>query len=66
MKCTFASRCKSEAAYTVIHKAVGARKEYECAACEKHAAMIGKESSEGALIKKPGMESEFYKIVKIG
>ena len=64
--CEFSAKCKAEATYNVIHKAVGARESFTRTACDKCASMIGKGGPGGALIDQPGMESNFYKLEKIG
>jgi hypothetical protein len=63
--CEFAAKCKNEAEFVVIHKAVGKRPEFKRDACKACASRIGSKSPDGPLIDDPGMESVFFKLEKI-
>lgn len=60
--CNLAAKCNRPAAFTVVHKAVGAMPERRVDACAKCAGTVGKGTPDGPLLNTATRESRFYKI----
>lgn len=60
--CDFSAKCKNEAEFNVIHKAVGAMLERTVAACHTCAAKIGKLAPGGPVLNTESRENAYYRV----